>query len=221
MNSFVSAVIFDMDGVIIDTEPLYTKAEIRLFGEYGVKVPEKDWALFRGCAEQDFFDLSMERYNINEDKDVFMTKGREYVREEFTKNLSFMPGFHDLHRRVQKHHKIGLVTASPRHNLYWLQGLIGLNNLFQHIISGDETERNKPHPDPYLAMIALLNVSPKNAVIIEDSYHRLRSALAAGCHVIAKRVSVPEEKLAIAHRIVSNLKEITLELIEELLQEKI
>ena len=221
MNSFISAVIFDMDGVIIDTEPLYTKAEIRLFGDYGVTIPEEDWPLFRGCGEQDFFDLSMERYNINEDKDVFMAKGREYVRDEFTKNMSFMPGFHDLHGRVQKHHKIGLVTASPRHNLDWLQGLIGLNDLFQHIISGDDTARNKPHPDPYLAMIALLNVKPENTVIIEDSLHGLRSALSAGCHVIAKRGSVPEEKLSIAHRVVGNLNEITLELIEELLQEKI
>ena len=55
----------------------------------------------------------------------------------------------------------------------------------------------------------------------KDSFHGLRSALSAGCHVIAKRGSVPEEKLAMAHRIVSNLNEITLELIEELLQEKI
>jgi len=64
MKSANSAVIFDMDGVILDTEPLYTKAEIRLFGEYGVTIPEEDWSLFRGCAEQDFFDLSMKRYKI-------------------------------------------------------------------------------------------------------------------------------------------------------------
>ena len=221
MNSFKSALIFDMDGVILDTEPLYTKAEIRLFGEYGVTIPAEDWSLFRGYAEQDFFDLSMERYHITEDKEVFMEKGREYVRDEFRKSLSFMPGFHNLHRRVTDNYKTGLVTASPRHNLDWLHGLIRLYDLFQHIISGDETVRNKPHPDPYLAMIALLNVKPKNAVIIEDSFHGLRSALSAGCHVIAKRGSVPEEKLAIAHRIVNNLNEITLELIEELLQEKI
>ena len=221
MNSVNTAVIFDMDGVIIDTEPLYTKAEIRLFGEYGVTIPEEDWSLFRGCAEQDFFDLSMERYHINEDKDVFMAKGREYVRNEFNKNLSFMPGFHDLYHRVREHYKIGLVTASPRHNLDWLQTLIGLNDLFQHIISGDDTAHNKPHPAPYLAMITLLNVKPESSVIIEDSFHGLRSALSAGCHVIAKRGSVPEEKLSGAHQIVSNLNEITLNLIEELLQEKI
>ena len=205
MNSFKSAFIFDMDGVILNTEPLYTKAEIRLFGEYGVTIPAEDWSLFRGRSEQDFFYHSMERYHIAEDKDVFMAKGREYVKDEFRKNLSFMPGFHDLRRRVQKHYKIGLVTASPRHNLDWLHGLIGLYDLFQHIISGDETARNKPHPDPYLAMLSLLDVKPYNAVIIEDSLHGLNSALSAGWHVIAKRGSVPEEKLAIAHRIVSDL----------------
>ena len=221
MKSFKSAVIFDMDGVIIDTEPLYTKAEIRLFGEYGVTIPEEDWPLFRGCGEQDSFDLSMERYNVNEDKDVFMAKGRKYVRAEFKKNLSFMPGFHDLYHRVREHYKIGLVTASPRHNLDWLQTLIGLNDLFQHIISGDDTARNKPHPDPYLTMMTRLNVKPENTVIIEDSFNGLCSALSAGCHVIAKRGSVPEEKLSGAHQIVSNLNEITLNLIEELLQEKI
>ena len=219
MNSFKSAVIFDMDGVILNTEPLYTKAEIRLFGKYGVTIPEDDWSLFRGCAEQDFFDLSMERYHITEDKEVFMEKGREYVRDEFRKSLSFMPGFHNLHRRVTDNYKTGLVTASPRHNLDWLHGLIGLYDLFQHIISGDETARNKPHPDPYLAMMTRLNVKPENTVIIEDSFHGLRSALSAGCHVIAKRGSVPEEKLAIAHRIVARLDEITLKMIEELLQE--
>ena len=78
MNSFISAVIFDMDGVIIDTEPLYTKAEIRLFGDYGVTIPEEDWPLFRGCGEQDFFDLSMERYNINEDKEVTINTNIKY-----------------------------------------------------------------------------------------------------------------------------------------------
>ena len=94
------AVIFDMDGVVVDTEPLYTRAEIRLFGEYGVEIPEKDWSLFRGCAEQDFFDLSMARYNIVEDKKVFVEKGREYVKEEFRAGLAFMPGFNKLHSRI-------------------------------------------------------------------------------------------------------------------------
>ena len=96
MKIYNTAVIFDMDGVIIDTEPLYTRAEIRLFAEYGVQIPKKDLYLFRGRSEKDFFDLSMKHYQISENKNIFIEKGRKYFREEFIKGLSFMPGFHAL-----------------------------------------------------------------------------------------------------------------------------
>ena len=220
MKSANSAVIFDMDGVILDTEPLYTKAEISLFGEYGVTIPEEDWSLFRGCAAQDFFNLSMKRYKITEDKIVFMEKGRAYVRDEFKNSLAFMPGFHRLHKMVRQHYHIGLVTASPRHNLDWLRTLIELDDLFEHIISGDDTDKNKPHPEPYLAMMSRLGVEPANTVIIEDSLYGVQSGLASGAFVIAKTGSVPDSQLTIAHRIISHLNEITHFMIEELLQDK-
>jgi len=218
MNSIKNAVIFDMDGVILDTEPLYTKAEIRLFGEYGVHIPEEDWSLFRGCAEQDFFTLSMKRYKIAENRDIFIAKGREYVRDEFKKNLAFMPGFHRLHKMATIHYKIGLVTASPRHNLDWLRSLIELDELFENIISGDDTNRNKPHPDPYEAMMDILNVQPHQTVIIEDSLNGIQSGLASGASVIALSGSIPISQLSIAHRVVSHLDEITKDVIEELLR---
>ncbi len=87
------------------------------------------------------------------------------------------------------------------------------------IISGDETTRNKPHPEPYLAMMKKLNVLPTNSVIIEDSLHGLQAGLSSGAHVIAKTGSVPKKDLIIAHKIVSHLHEITDKLIGELLQE--
>ena len=85
------AILFDLDGVTVDTESLYTIAEIRLFGEYGINIPEKDWPLFRGCSEKTFFDLSMDRYGITENRDVFIRKAREYVMDEFKKNIPFVP----------------------------------------------------------------------------------------------------------------------------------
>ena len=219
MNSFNKAVLFDMDGVILDTEPLYTKAEIRLFGEYDVIIPEEDWSLFRGCAEQDFFDLSMKRYRITENKNIFMERGREYVRDEFKKSLAFMPGFHKLHKMVKQYYNIGLVTSSPRHNLDWLQTLVNLDELFEHIISGDETKKNKPHPEPYLTMMERLRVKPENVVVIEDSLYGIQSALASGAAVIAKTGSIPESDLAISHRIITHLNEITHNMVEDLLRE--
>ena len=66
-----------MDGVTLDTEPLYTKAEINLFNEYNITIPEDDWSLFRGSSEKQFYKLTMKKYNIKEDFDVFMNKGRQ------------------------------------------------------------------------------------------------------------------------------------------------
>ena len=149
-----------------------------------------------------------------------MEKGRAYVRDEFKKSLAFMPGFHSLHKMVKQHYHIGLVTASPRHNLDWLRTLIKLDDLFEHIISGDDTDKNKPHPEPYLAMMTQLGVEPENTVIIEDSLHGVQSGLASGAFVIAKTGSVPDSQLSIAHHIISHLDEITHNMIEELLRDR-
>ena len=163
----------------------------------------------------------MKRYHITEDKHVFMEKGRRYVRDEFKKSLSFMPGFHKLHKLVTQRYSIGLVTASPRHNLNWLQTLINLDELFEHIISGDETKKNKPHPEPYLSMMEKLNVKPENVVVIEDSLHGIQAALASGAAVIAKTGSVSESDLLIAHRIITHLDEVTHNMIEAFPNESI
>ena len=132
-----------------------------------------------------------------------------------------MSGFHKLHSRVQKQYQTGLVTASPRHNIDFLCELIDLDNIFEHIISGDETLRNKPHPEPYFAMMKKLNVLPINSVIIEDSLHGLQAGLASGARVIAKTGSVPDKDLSIAHLVITHLDEITNDVLEELLQERV
>ena len=215
------ALLFDLDGVTIDTEPLYTLAEIRLFKEYGVKVPREDWSLFRGCSEEAFFDLSMERYGITENREIFIQKGRKYVIEEFNKKIPFVSGFKDLIERVSTNYITGLVTASPIHSLDWIRKKISLDNYFKYIISGEEAKKNKPYPHPYLEMMRRINVTPKNTIIIEDSIPGLRSAIASGCHVIALKGSVASKKLSIAHKIVDHLDEITLKFLDDLLLEDI
>ena len=215
------AVLFDLDGVTIDTEPLYTLSEIRLFKEYGVEIPKEDWGLFRGHSEETFFDLSMARYGITENRDIFIQKGRKYVMAEFKKNIPFVPGFKDLIARVSKNYITGLVTASPIRSLGWIRKKIKLDNYFQYIISGEETEKNKPHPHPYLEMMSRIGVRPENTVIIEDSILGLRSAVASSSHVIALKGSVPKKNLVIAHKIVDHLDEITMKFLESLLLEPV
>ena len=216
-----SAILFDLDGVTIDTEPLYTLSEIRLFSEYGVKIPKEDKSLFRGCSEETFFNLSMKRYGITEDRSLFIQKGRRYVMDEFKKHIPFVPGFKNLISRISERFSRGLVTASPLSTLDYIRKKNKLDNYFQYIISGEETEKNKPYPHPYIEMMERIYVAPENTIIIEDSVVGLQSALASGAHVIARETSLPKEKLKIAHRVVEHLDDITINYMEDILLESI
>ena len=215
------AVLFDLDGVTVDTEPLYSRAEIRLFKEYGVEIPKEDWGLFRGSSEETFFNLSMERYNIIENRNIFIKKGRKYVREEFEKNISFVSGFKNLIDRISSQYITGLVTASPVHSLDWIRKRMNLDKYFQYIISGEETQKNKPHPHPYIEMMQRIGIKPYNTIIIEDSMLGLSAALASDAHVVALNRSIAGNKLNNAHKVINHLDELTLEALEDLLQRPI
>ncbi|MCK4577454.1 MAG: HAD family phosphatase, partial [Candidatus Marinimicrobia bacterium] len=105
----IKAIIFDMDGVVIDSEPLYKQAQERLFGEFGVTIPEDDWKLFRGCTEDSFLQLVGERYSLSDKTDVLRERGRRYVQEVFDAGLDFMPGFKEFHATINGHFRTGLV----------------------------------------------------------------------------------------------------------------
>jgi len=207
-----------MDGVTLDTEPLYTSAEINLFKEYGVKIPEEDWSLFRGSSEKTFYELTMKKYQIKEDFNIFMEKGRQYVRNEFNKKIPFMDGFKMLHKRISPFFLMGLVTASPIQMLNKINKTIKLNMFFDQLLSGEKAKKNKPHPAPYILMMNVLNIIPQNTIIIEDSLTGINSALSSGAHVVAKTGSVPTKKLQHINNIIDHLDEITVEFLEDILQ---
>jgi len=209
-------ILFDLDGVTIDTEPLYAKGEIRLFKEYGVTIPDEDWKLFRGCTEEKFYDLSMNRYGITEDRKKFQTKGRAYVKEEFEKNLDFMPGFKDLIKRLNGKYSIGLVTATPEYMYHWVNKRLGLSNIFEHIVYGGMTKKGKPNPDPYLLGMKQFNIKPEKTMIIEDSVHGIQAGISANAKVIALTGSVNVEDMPPAHKIINSLDEIDHNLIKSI-----
>ena len=215
MNS-CKLILFDLDGVTIDTEPLYAKGETRLFKEYGITIPEEDWKLFRGCTEENFYDLSMNRYGITEDRSIFQNKGRAYVREEFKKNLDFMSGFKSLIKRLNGQYSIGLVTATPEYMFQWIDERLNLSGIFEHIVYGGMTEKGKPNPHPYLLGMRQFDMNAQNTMIIEDSVHGIQAGLSANARVVALTGSVDIEDMPPAHRIINSLNEIDVNFINSL-----
>lgn len=202
-----------MDGVVIDSEKLYAKGEVKLFREYGVEIPDEDWKLFRGCTDDTFYKLSMERYQITEDEKVFRQKGHKYVLEAFENELDYMDGFLDLHKILTNYYQIGLVTASPKDFFKWINKRLHIKQYFPQIITGEMVTNGKPHPEPYLKMIKIMDVQPHECIVVEDSVHGMNSGLSAGTKVIALTGSVQREDMPKVHKIINHLDEITDELI--------
>ena len=212
----IRAILFDMDGVVLDSEPLYMNAEIRLFRQYGVEIPNQDWKLFRGCTEESFYKISMERYGIQEEEAIFRQRGRTLVFEEFSKHLQFMDGFLSLITWVRQKFATGLGTSSSKDVFEFVNNRMQIKKYFDHIMYGGMTNNGKPHPEPYLTMMKKLDVVSEECVIIEDSIHGITAGLASGAKVIALTGSVNPEDMPVPDKIVSRLTEITESMIREL-----
>ena len=207
--ALIKAVIFDLDGVVVDSEPLYQQAEDRLFREEGIAIPAEDWKLFRGASEERFYQLARERYGVTTAVDELRRRGQEYIFSVFETGLDFMAGFLDLHRQLRGHYKLGLVTSTPEAIYNWMAAHLGLNRFFKEVIYGGMTTHAKPHPEPYLEMLRRLDVAAEEAVVVEDSIHGLTSALASGVWTVALTGSVPEEDMPPAHAVVHSLKSLS------------
>jgi HAD superfamily hydrolase (TIGR01509 family) len=206
----LKAILFDLDGVVIDSEPLYVEAEERFFEQNGIDIPPDDWQLFKGLSEQAFFDLIEQRYQPNWDRATAMKEASVILREVFREGLDFMPGFIPLADRLRERYRLGLVTSTSRALLDVVSGLLPpLTTIFPQIICGDDVTRSKPHPEPYLMMMQLLDVLPEETAVVEDSINGLGSAKASGAYTIALTGSAPIEALRTADRVIHALKEMT------------
>jgi HAD superfamily hydrolase (TIGR01509 family) len=212
----IKAVIFDMDGVVVDSEPLYQKAEERLFSEYGVTIPQEDWKLFRGCTEARFYELAHQRYGVTAPVEELRQRGRGYVLSAFEADLEYKNGFIELQRDLKGRYQLGLVTSTPEPILNKMDEQIGIRSHFDKVITGEMTANNKPHPEPYLEMMHLLKAKPSESVIIEDSISGLQSALDSGAWTIAITGSVPINDMPEAHGMIDSLTEISVPFLEEL-----
>ncbi|MBC8491324.1 MAG: HAD family phosphatase [Candidatus Marinimicrobia bacterium] len=204
----IEAIIFDFDGVVVDSEPLYEVAEKRLFAEYGVTVPDEDWKIFKGSSEMGFYRLVRDRYNIDVPIDELHRKGRNFLLETFAGGLHYFPGFETFLGKIKDRYKTGLVTATSGEILDWIFRNTPIRNPFSNVITAEDVNNSKPHPEPFQKICRMMNVSPENTIVIEDSIMGIRSALAAGAITIGFLSSFTAKDLAAAHFTARNYGEI-------------
>lgn len=184
----VKAIVFDMDGVIFDSEKLYRKHWMITAKKYGI--PEETMRelcnLIAGATKENNEKLMKSRFG--EDFDYMGFRGETLSRmdQDILENgVELKPGVLELFEYLKGHgYKIGLATSTQRERAQRNLKNAGILNVFDEIVYGDMVTRGKPFPDIYVRACELLNVLPGEAMGIEDSINGVKSSSAAGLYTV-------------------------------------
>jgi len=201
-NDQIKAILFDMDGVVVDSENLYSQSEKKLLAQYGVKFDQSDWYYIKGCTEKQFYDLVYAKFNINIPRDQLIDKGRNFLKNIFTQKLDYMNGFNEIHSIFKKQYKLALVTSTGPELVNHIDSLLSIYEKFDVVITSNDTTIHKPQPEPYLIAMDRLQLQPNQCIIFEDSIQGIKAGKAAGSYVIALEGSLEKEVLTEADLII-------------------
>ena len=212
--STIDAIIFDMDGVITDTEPLHVKAELLTCHHYGFDAPESEWNKFKGKKAEDIFGYLLEAYGGGREvpvTDIMAFKTRTYLDLAASEGIPAVPGVVEFIRRVRPlFSKIGLATSSNAAIQQAIFDGLDLWPYFDAVVTGDDLDRGKPDPEAYVKASSRIGLPAGRCLVIEDSDNGVRSARAAGCRVIGITTSFPRDYLMAcgAYQTVDNYPEL-------------
>lgn len=204
----IQGVLFDMDGVLVDSEPFICKAAIEMFRERGIAVKEHDFKTFVGMGENRYIGGVAEKYNL--ELDIVEAKARTYqIYEVITKGqLGALPGALEFITFCRsKGLKLALATSADRIKMDVNLKAIGLSaESFHSTINGLEVERKKPFPDIYVKASENLGLKPEECLVVEDAVSGIKAANAAGCRCLAVTTSFRREDLFEADWICDSLE---------------
>jgi HAD superfamily hydrolase (TIGR01509 family) len=179
------AVVFDCDGLLVDTETRWTVAETELFARHGLPFGPEQKALLIGTSYADAGELMAGLFGRPGDGPALSIELLRLAAEQIAAEAVPMPGAVELVELVSKRVPVAVATNSPRHLLDLTLASSGMAGLFPVGLAGDEVARPKPAPDLYLAACAALSAEPTACLAVEDSVTGLRAAQAAGMRTLA------------------------------------
>ena len=183
----VKAVIFDMDGVVVNTEPIGYKANGALFKSLNITVPDELYATFIGSSDKNNMQKLKDLYNLEHTREELLDAKYKYYYEVFDKatDLELMPGVENLFKDLHNNGMMLLLASSAtKRKIEAVFSRFGLHSYFDQIISGEDFEFSKPHPAIFEEAVAKSGFTKNECVIIEDSANGIAAANAAGVYCI-------------------------------------
>lgn len=181
----IKCVIFDMDGVLIDTEPLHYKVWQEVFAERGLSIDYENYKDCIGSTRKFLYELILKNYGRDFRDDPTIPKRFIEIKDKFL-NENGIPQIEGVVETVKALHEKGYMLAvassSPLRYINFAMEKLGIASCFDLLLSGEQVKNPKPAPDTFLAVSEKLGISPDECVVIEDSENGSKAARAAGMY---------------------------------------
>ena len=178
----LKCVLFDLDGLLVDSEPLQFRSYQHALSQFGVSLDLAAWILWHSV------EASASRWIRDQGLDIDPEEVRAVKKAHYdnliSHELELKPGARELVNECSNEFELAVVSSSRRESIEDCLRKFGLHENFSIYVSGAELKRSKPYPDPYLEALTVLNVAPESAIALEDSVTGYRAATAAGINCI-------------------------------------
>jgi HAD superfamily hydrolase (TIGR01509 family) len=210
----IEAVVFDLDGVLLDTEELWDEARRELAAERGGRWPADAQRAMMGMSSPEWSRYMHDVVGLTESPEEISAEVVSRLERLYRKRLPLIDGAVEAVRRIGARWPLAIASSSNRPLIDLFVELTETTDLFRATVSSEEVARGKPAPDVYLEAARRLGVDPTSCAAIEDSENGIRSAASAGLRVMAipNRVFPPsDEALEHADAVLASLDELTAE----------
>jgi HAD superfamily hydrolase (TIGR01509 family) len=212
----IEAVVFDLDGVLLDSEQLWDEVRERLARDRGGRWHEGAQADMMGMSSREWSVYMHERIGLPEPPEEISAEVVRRMLDRYTGELPLITGAVEAVERIAAYRPLALASSSNRELIDAALEAADLASCFRVTVSSEEVERGKPAPDVYLEAARRLEVAPEHCAAIEDSQNGIRSGKAAGMRVIAipnPRFPPPEVVLARADVVLDGIEELSPEVV--------
>lgn len=207
----MKAVIFDMDGVIIDSEPIHLDVDLQVMNELGCDITHKELEKYVGTTNEYMIADLKEKYNLSQSvEEIVEYKVNMSTKKIIEADIEPIEGIRELLINLKnKNMKTAIASSSPKNVIEIIVSKFKLEDYFDYLLSGEEVENGKPAPDVYIETAKKLGIAPNECTVIEDSRNGVIAAKAAGMKCIGfKNINSGNQDLSKADLIVDSILEI-------------
>ncbi|MBS1638451.1 MAG: hexitol phosphatase HxpB [Bacteroidetes bacterium] len=216
----LNTVIFDIDGLLIDSEPLWAKAAAEVLTHYNIKLTDEQYKTTTGLRTKEFVHWWLHYFKLNENLQQTIEENIvANVLQKIKANAVVMPGVKNIFNFFKEQQfKIGLATSSPQLLIDLVINILEIKDIIAATASAEDLEFGKPHPQVYLNCAEKLKSNPLQCICFEDSFNGMIAAKAARmkCVIVPHHSQIKEERWAAADLKLSSLQNFNSLLLQKL-----